>query len=178
MSAPDLTTDGQKAIWDEITKVGALSVHEIAQVTGYSNASVRRYLRKWVKEGHLERRERDGVTLWLRSNGVARPKSAAPQTPQEAMWRILRIRKAFDRNDLRLDLSQAGIEVSDSLMDGFIQTLLRAGYLKVEIRANQSRVARYRLARDTGPKPPKTARREIVIDDNTGDLMHVQGVEL
>jgi hypothetical protein len=97
------------------------------------------------------------------------------------MWRTLRILRAdTNARELAAHASTPQIQVRETAANDYLQNLHRAGYLhRVKPGHGVGRggiQARYRLIRDTGPRPPMVCRADAVYDPNLGKIVWVKPV--
>jgi hypothetical protein len=80
--------------------------------------------------------------------------------------------KSFTPTDLCAHSTSPELVVTVDEATSYCRALCAAGYLGVARKAEPGRrEAIYRLARNTGPKPPREKRVRAVIDDNTKDIV-------
>ena len=81
--------------------------------------------------------------------------------------------------DLAAHANTETVAVSQADAAAYCRALLAAGYLRVSVKASpkSAREAIYRLARDTGPRPPREKRVRAVVDANTGETHLLGGHE-
>lgn len=101
--------------------------------------------------------------------------------PQEQMWRTLRtIKGDTNARELAAHASTSQIAVAESAAKDYIKNLLIAGYLVVTDGAKgvgrRNRLARYRLIRNTGPKPPMVQKTDAIYDPNLDEVVWVRPV--
>lgn len=87
----------------------------------------------------------------------------------------MRMLGEFGYRDLTVTASTAATPIADIDAKDYLKHLYRAGYLKVTAPAHGNRPARYRLIRNTGPKPPKVQRIRQVFDPNLNEVVWSQG---
>lgn len=92
----------------------------------------------------------------------------------ERLWRGMYMQKEFTYLDL-LDTTSTSISVETA--KSYCQMLLATGYLRVLEKADpvRGRIARYRLIRNNGPKPPQIQRVKRVYDPNTREVFMPEG---
>ncbi|MEM1077427.1 MAG: FaeA/PapI family transcriptional regulator [Pseudomonadota bacterium] len=181
MSAQLKTTDNEDAVWDALIHGAPITTAEIAEKTALAEGTVRKYLNRWEDQKRVKREQEGAAALWrLRGPVEYEGVSALPSSPQEAIWRSMRVLKRFSQADLSLALKGVPSCPSEVLLRAYIQALLRAGYLKVLVKARPARgiAARYQLLRDTGPLPPDVKNREVVVDQNDQRVVAVKGARL
>ncbi len=104
---------------------------------------------------------------------------AVGRTPAENMWHAARRLRTFSPTDLAAHANTETVAVSQADAAAYCRALLAAGYLRVSVKASpkSAREAIYRLARDTGPRPPREKRVRAVVDANTGETHLLGGHE-
>lgn len=95
---------------------------------------------------------------------------------QEQMWRLLRaIANDVNARELAAHASTPPVPVRESAAADYLYHLKRAGYLTETKRGHGTGrggiQSRYRLARDTGPRPPMVGRTRTVYDPNLGRVV-------
>jgi hypothetical protein len=123
-----------------------------------------RYRRKVYR---LVRRQDDAPRL--RRDG-----SEVMRTGQELMWATMRhlLRDGFTAKDLVTFASTDEISISEVTAKSYLKHLTAAGYLQCLQPGRPRHLTRWRLkpAMNSGPKPPKILRTQIVYDPNTNAL--------
>lgn len=141
------------------------------------------YIQGLLKAGYLGKIETGRFSAC--TYHVLRPQAAAPVLDREgaalkpalgtlAMWRAMKVRKTFDADQIAADATQGGVTCTRSTARSYVNSLARAGYLRVEARAKPGTLARMRLVKDTGPNAPAITRAKVVFDRNTGELVLAQ----
>lgn len=93
---------------------------------------------------------------------------------QEAMWRTMRMLRGadFSARELAAQASTPAVPIAIVAARYYLFALRDAGYLTVSRPARQTvrggLPERYRLTRDTGPRPPMVQRTDAVYDPNLG----------
>ena len=100
---------------------------------------------------------------------------------QEQMWRTLRtIKGDTNARELAAHASTSQIAVAESAAKDYIKNLLIAGYLVVTDGAKgvgrRNRLARYRLIKNTGPRPPMVQKTDAIYDPNLDEVVWVRPV--
>lgn len=185
-----LARPGREAIWAAIRspewRHGRLfTVAQIARASGANDKTVRDYLKGLEAAGYLQHEAAGGEgypARWglVRDIGVEAPRVRADGRPvtqgvvTEQLWRGMSILKDFTTADL---LETASVRIPAETAKSYCQLLLACGYLRVLKRAEpvKGRLARYRLVRNLGPRPPQVQRVKQVWDPNTGEVFHPEG---
>lgn len=174
----DQAGGGRQAIWQAIKQMPPFfGVTDIAAITGLNRKTILDYLNGLTAGGFLGHDPappgKAGSWTLLRDVGHHAPRvrpdgSAVTQGDVNAqLWLSMIGLKDFDCRDL---IHSSPLEIADSTVRDYVKHLLAAGYLKVLVKADPSRarIARYRLIRNSGPKPPQVQRVKRVFDPNTG----------
>lgn len=177
---------GQDYIWSvilELHQQGPFSLRQISEQTNASHATVSDYVTRLKKAGYLEVVDRQptgfGKSLYFLYR-VARPTREAPRlrkdgslcppTKREGMWRTMRMINKFSYKDLVVTASpEAPIKEQDA--KDYCKHLSKAGYLVCLEEGKPGKPAVYRLARNTGPKPPMIQRVKHVYDPNLNEVV-------
>ena len=87
------------------------------------------------------------------------------------MWRAMRRLPSFTPTDIATHANAGGVEVTVLKARYYCQRLLEAEYLRVRQTAIPGqREAVYSLVSNTGPRAPKTARIQGLLDPNTSSF--------
>ncbi|KAF0674353.1 hypothetical protein PMES_03357, partial [Profundibacterium mesophilum KAUST100406-0324] len=98
--------------------------------------------------------------------------------PAENMWTAARMLTTFSPRDLAAHSTTDDVLVSEDDARLFCGFLLRGSYVRVIRKAAPGkREARYKLVRNTGPRPPVERRLRAIWDENTGQYTHIPGVD-
>ena len=181
---------GREAIWAAIRsperRAGdSFTVLDLARETGANDKTVRDYLKALTAAGYLTDAPVfcEGVAArWrlVRDVGVEAPRVRADGRPvtqgvvTEQLWRGMSILKDFTTADL---VETASVRIPAETAKSYCQLLLACGYLRVLKKAEpvKGRLARYRLVRNLGPRPPQIQRVKQVWDPNTGEVFRPEG---
>lgn len=147
--------------------------------------TVRTYLSALALGGYLERVEsepapRQAIQYTLKRRVLEAPRlnrDGAPVTQglvTLAMWRCMRVLKAFNATQLAQAASVEDFTVNASTAKTYIGYLAQAGYLATVTPSRPGVQAVYRLVRNTGPHAPAITRRKVVFDRNTGTFAELQ----
>lgn len=95
---------------------------------------------------------------------------------QEQMWRALRVLKGdINARELAAHASTSQIPVAESAAKDYLKHLKHAGYIAVTTDAKRigtvAKQARYRLARNTGPRPLMVQKTATVYDPNIDEIV-------
>lgn len=156
---------------DGLTRKALADLHQVAPST------VANYLNALLAGGYVEKIEAArGAPVWrlIRDTGFHAPRLRADGSAVTTgnatrnMWRSMRILKQFSARELSATATTTDTEVTEVHARVYCHKLLQAGYLRVIKKARPPHVAAvYRLARNTGPQPPKVQRVQQVFDPNT-----------
>lgn len=174
--------------WPVVQDMPELTRADVMRLTGMTHHMAGRALARWEAAGKVHLARSEGMKRIYRptehdvsavERHAAELRGQRKPTPQDNLWRSMRMLREFTPIDLVAVSSIPGCEVDEKKAIEFCRTCLKGGYLRVVQKARPGRrPARYRLIRDTGPKPPRHVRLTAVWDDNEGRLVHVPGVEL
>lgn len=177
----DQANPGREAIWAAIRASGArepMTAAQLVAATGAHNKTVRDYLKGLVAAGFLKLEEADGhAARWalVRDCGHEAPRVRRDGSPvtqgevTEQLWRSMYMLKEFSFADL---IQTATVTIPVETAKAYCKMLLATGYLQVKQKADPSkaRIARYKLIRNNGPKPPQIQRVKRVYDPNTREV--------
>lgn len=173
---------GQDGVWVEVRRRKTFTPLEIHHATDIPKKTITDYAKRLVAGGVLEEIEGDGTSprfTLIRDMGVHTPrfrKNGEPVTQgmgNQNIWRSMRMMAEFSPLDLAAHSSTDTVEVSEATVRSYCTHLLRAGYLRVLVKAVPGkRQARYRLIKNTGPLPPKIQRVKQVFDPNLNQVVH------
>lgn len=184
----DESNPGRDAIWAAVRALHmairresgpSFTVADVVAMTGANEKTARDYFKGLTAAGYLQQQpiQPGAVTRWLlvRDIGVEAPRVRADGTAveqgsiTERLWRGMYMQKEFTYLDL-LDTTSTSISVETA--KSYCQMLLATGYLRVLEKADpvRGRIARYRLIRNNGPKPPQIQRVKRVYDPNTREV--------
>lgn len=142
----------------------------ILEEAGDSAGSFHRATYRLVKDEGIEapRVRKDGTRV---TQGLA----------QEQMWRTLRMNKGdINARELASHASTTAIPVAETAAKDYFKHLHAAGYLEVTEAAvskgRRNRLARYRLIKNTGPRPPMVQKTDAIYDPNLGEVVWVRPV--
>jgi hypothetical protein len=170
----------------------SFTITDIFDQTHVNRHTIRSYLKSLVLADYLERIEpaRDATCedAAIRYRVTADPvpwhaprlnrdgKPVTQGSGVENMWRTMRMLGQFSPRDIAAHATTDIVSVSEATAKAYCSNLLRAGYLKVMIRAQPpKKQAVYRLIRNTGPNPPMIQRTKRVFDPNTQKAYPVGG---
>lgn len=170
------------AAWAVAERLGTFTYAEVGAQAHISKDVAVPLVRQWVADKRCELVEEGG-----KGKGAAhvfrvlvrRVRPGRPGSALQNLWNAMRGLRSFTPTDLAAHACTDLLEVSKDTARAYCQTLLRAGYLKVERTAIPGRrEAIYRLIRNSGPRPPQERRVRAVFDENVGKVVHVEGGEL
>lgn len=133
---------------------------------------------EWVINGYVtdttpEVRMRKVYRLTPKAQELKRAKETEKtrvQNPLGNMWLAMRHLPSFTFRDICMHATTDKISVSETEAREYCMALSKAGYLRVEAKANGKSLARYRLIRNTGPTPPELCRVQAVFDRNRNSI--------
>lgn len=177
----DRSGPGREAIWLAIrlTAGQPFTAGEIAAAANANDKTVRDYLKGLVAAEYVSQvPATEGLPArWTltRDIGHEAPRVRPDGSPvsqgaaTEQLWRGMYMLKDFSFLDL---VETASIPIAPDTAKSYCRMLLATGYLRVLTKADpvKGRVARYRLLRNNGPKPPQIQRVKQVYDPNTQEV--------
>lgn len=177
----DKSNPGRDMLWAAMRSRGedAFSVSEIAGSTGANTKTARDYCNGLTAAGYLKADPPSAgqPARWrlVRDIGHEAPRVRRDGTPvtqgnvNEQLWRGMYILKEFTYLDL---IETASVEIPVETAKAYCKMLLATGYLRVLRKADPAKncVARYRLIRNNGPKPPQVQRVKRVYDPNSREV--------
>ena len=183
----------RQRIWERI-RARRGKDFSLAEITiGHEVVStVRDYIRGLEAAGHIAvTREYSLHTAkrWklVRDNGVEAPRVRRDGTPvtmglaQEQMWRALRMLKSdTNARELAAHASTPQIPVAESAAGDYLRNLCQASYLECtqegKGRGRGGIQARFRLVKNTGPRPPMVQRVDAIFDPNLGAVVWIKPI--
>lgn len=176
----DKKSPGRDDIWTAIRLMEAapFTVAEIVKKTGANNKTARDYLTGLTAAGYLQQQPEDpgAPARWalVRDIGHEAPRvrqdgSAVTQgTVNEQLWRGMTMLREFTFVDL---IETASVTIQEETAKAYCKMLLATGYLRVLRKAEPTsgKIARYRLIRNNGPRPPQIQRKKVIFDPNTNE---------
>lgn len=177
---------GREAIWAKIRAFGTFTLRDLRDATDIKPRTITGYLTGLTAAGYLETALLDGRRTWrlVRDTGIDAPRVRADGSEvrqgrgTENLWRTMKILGQFTVAELAATAATDEVAISELTARSYVKALARAGYLAVLPRAGQNDPARYRFARDTGPKPPQIQRVKLVFDPNTREQIAIDGAEV
>lgn len=191
----------RQRLWDRIRQLNGerFEVFEIligAEVKSESTA--REYICGLTNAGYLERsesattagptsRRKSASYKLVRDVGVEAPRvrrdgsTVTMGLAQEQMWRTLRTLKGdTNARELAAYASTPDIPVEEIAAKSYLKALYAADYLlrtaEGKGRGKGGIQARYRLQKNTGPRPPMVQRTDALYDPNLGDVVWIKPV--
>lgn len=177
---------GRDVIWEWIRTLGAFTLRDLTDATDIKPRTITGYLTGLVAAGYLETELLEGRRTWrlIRDTGIEAPRVRADGTEvtqgrgTENLWRTMKILRQFTVAELAATAATDEVAISEATARSYTQALARADYLAVLPRNAPNAPARYRFARDTGPKPPQIQRVKLVFDPNTQEQIAIDGAEV
>jgi hypothetical protein len=187
--AAKLKPQGRQGVWTAMRarRHRPFTLVEIRDATDIPSGTVLNYARALALAGFLELQSADPAhpfssAIYLLANdcGAEAPrldKTGKPVTQglgREQMWRAMKMLSGagdFDYRDLAITARTDVVPVAEETAEDYVKYLAKAGYLALTHAAsNAGRLARYRLVRNTGARPPVVTRLRTVFDPNLGKL--------
>lgn len=167
---------------------GYFTVAGVMEKSSVKRKTVRSLIEGLERSGHVGRRaERpNGAAaleyVLLRDNGVEVPRVNRQGEPvrrglvQEQIWRTLSVMPG-DTNQLELaaHASTPQVPVTPKAAESYLRWLVKAGYVQMTkpgYGGSHPKLARYRMCRRSGPKPPVILEFRSVYDPNTGEVVY------
>lgn len=177
----DQASSPRDLIWAAIRarQSSPFTVADLTDSTSAHPKTIRDYCKGLVAAGYLQAQPALAGQLasWIliKDSGVETPRirpdgSAVTQgVVNEQLWRGMVIMAEFSYLDL---IQTATVPIPVETAKGYCKMLLATGYLRVLVKAEPSvgRIARYRLVRNKGPKPPQIQRVKRVFDPNSREV--------
>lgn len=178
----------RQRLWDRIRALKGADF-ELAEITlgAECKATVRDYVVGLERAGYLALTQASDPRTpkrWrlVRDAGAEAPRVRKDGTPvtmglaQEQMWRTLRMMKGdLNARELAAHAGTPEIPVREAAAADYLGNLHRAGYLEcVKPGKGTGRggiQARYRLVKNTGPRPPMVCRTHAIYDPNLGRIV-------
>lgn len=163
--------------WARAKELGEFQSTDLMVAAGVGPSVVHRHISIWEEKGLIEviRKDPSGRVFRVIQDGPAIPQHRVVETPFGNMWRAMRMMREFSPIDLAAHSTTETVKVSEDEALDYCGSLARAGYLRVTKRHDDPKMARYRLVRNTGPKPPRERRVRGVEDENTGSFVRFAG---
>lgn len=181
----DQAGDTRQTIWSAIKACdGPFTVTQIASATQVNRSTVYDYLKGLSAAKFLSYTATPlgQLGLWqlIKDNGFHAPRvrrDGSPSVQREAteqMWQSMSALREFTFRDL---IETAAIPITEATARDYCCHLLAAGYFRVLAKANPAKgqIARYRLIRPSGPRPPQIQKVKRVFDPNTGEVFPGSG---
>lgn len=182
---------GRDVIWAAIRKLRDFSLLDLEHETRVKVATIRTFVRGLVRAHYLEvsaaaHRDENGRQIafrWrlVKDTGVEAPRVTRDGKPvtqgqsRQQLWRAMRSARTFTHGELAYIASTDTCVVSEVDAKSYVLLLARAGYLVVIEKGNPRHQSVYRLAKNTGPKPPQIQRFKQVWDPNLKQVMWTSG---
>lgn len=175
MAAPVTREDNQEHVWEVAKAHAEFTVHELSAASHRSVDYVRASLRDWKGAGYVEQAgKRARHTLWKITDkegapvSIKTPTQSARSAPERMWFAIRKATSIFNADDLAMWTNTPDLLITPEDAQVYCRTLLRAGYLRCEVKADGAgRRASYRLVKNTGPRPPELRRIRALWDPNT-----------
>jgi hypothetical protein len=182
-----MTHDWTKAA--ESTAQAALALAVTLDRFGYADLAkkmeksmtwARNQVRAWLDAGIIEQLPNvEGEAWQWRVTDSAKARlviAVKTRSPEQNMWTAMRQLKSFSPRELAAHATTETTSVTLEMAQDYCRSLLGAGYLTVVKKAIPgSRLAIYRLVKNTGPRPPRAKRVRAVVDDNTETVTVIGG---
>lgn len=153
---------------------------DLAKKMEKSMTWARRQVRAWIDAGIIEQLPVvEGEAWQWRMTASAKAGlvlAVKTRSPELNMWTAMRQLKSFSPRELSAHATTETTAVTLEMAQDYCRALMGAGYLTVVKKAVPgSRLAIYRLIKNTGPRPPRAKRVRAVVDDNTETVTVIGG---
>jgi len=177
---------GRQAMWEAMRRLKQFTLADLG--VEWDRDSLREYVWRLEAGGFLKQEGekapfKPNVYLLVRDVGLEAPRLQKDGSVslmgqgREHMWRAMKMLPSFNVVDLAISASTEDVQVAENEARDYVKHLERAKYLVIVKPATPTSKAVYRLARNTGPKPPMVTRAKIVFDPNLGKIAWVEQVE-
>lgn len=167
-------SDMERDAWSKVEALAEFHWSDL-EAAGVVRDTAQSFVRRWEASGRIRCIRKDQHRkIYVNAERAIPvvPSVDHKPTPEGNMWRAMRRMAQFTPVDLAAQSNAGGVEVSIDKARRYCRDMLKAGYLKVrETAIPGRREARYQLIRNTGPQPPRRAKRTGVEDPNTGDFV-------
>jgi len=178
---------GRQAMWEAMRGLWRFTRADLDYLN-VERDTVRSYLRSLVKAGYVvvavsQGHHAPAVYELVNDVGMEAPRLRRDGSPveqgqaREHMWRAMKMLPSFNFLDIAVTAGTEEVRVTEQDAKDYVKHLWRAKYLAVLKPATKRTKAVYKLARNTGPKPPMVTRAKIVFDPNLGKIAWVEEVE-
>ena len=153
---------------------------DLAKKMDKSMTWARNQVYAWQKAGIIESvpQPDNAPWKWRVKDDAKVTVTGKTRSPEQNMWAAMRQLKSFSARDLAAHATTENTEVTPEMAQEYCRTLLGASYLSVARKAVPgSRLAIYRLVKNTGPRPPRPKRVRAVVDDNTATVTVIGGAQ-
>lgn len=176
----------RERMWNITQAHEEITAHELSAASGFSVDTAAKALRDWVRSGHVTEAGKRGARKCFKLTGKAGKPPVMGEdgnpvilnaTAEERMWFAMRKSGGvFSANDVSMWANSESLPVSVSDAGKYCRSLLDAGYLRCEVKADgKGRPALYRMIRDTGPRAPIERRMRGLLDPNTNQYRLLGG---
>jgi hypothetical protein len=160
---------------------GGFSVSDISEITGASEAAVKRRVedlagRELLLPAKIKHPEHGKSAVMYRAlpNALVKRRETvgdAREIRRRHMWTAMRTMPRVSIIDMAFNATTDEVTISLSMAFAYVNALEAAGLLMRAGRpgaASADRVYRLRPSANTGPKPPRSIDKTSVVDPNTG----------
>lgn len=175
---------GRQAMWEAMRALRRFTLADLDHLN-VERDTIKTYVRSLVQGGYLNAERQAGTGgryapaayELVRDVGLEAPRLRRNGTPvlqgqaREQMWRAMKMLGQFTPRDLSVTASTEAVAVNEEDAKSYVKHLFAAGYLAVLRPGKPPRTqGLYRLAKNTGPKPPMVTRAKVVFDPNLGRI--------
>lgn len=171
-------SENYEIAWARACELGRFRFADLIDTTGMALSTIQRWVMQWRMDGKVKVNGRSDagqvfeVIEGLRAGAVRQP---SREGPMEKLWRAMRMMREFTAIDLASHACTMDVLVSESDAEEYCRLLARGEYLRVRAKETPTRPARYRLVRDTGPRPPRLRQVRGIYDPNTEEFAQFAG---
>lgn len=174
MSAPDLKTNAQADIWRMASGLPNFTIAELTIAAQHPVQTVRFQVTGWLRDGHAIEVGQDTGSAGASPKRFSVIKSKTkPFGPKlQRIWQSIRRNPNFSVVDIAAFATIPEEEVTMEEVQKYIRMLLDAGYVRQTVAARRGEgPARYKLVKNTGPRPIEARRITVTLDLNTGEVI-------
>jgi hypothetical protein len=171
----------RRAAWGCIRDVAGFTTHDLMDATGHSIEWCRKTIRHWRAEGMISEHGR-AETGQMRYRALPEAEDRETtfgrerQTPEFAMWRMMRRLRRFTPDDVHLVANTEERPLSLRDVQQYCSLLAEAGVIDCVRRKRFGRApARYVLKGQPGPFPPRLMRVPALYDPNKEQFQVLSG---
>jgi hypothetical protein len=164
------TSQKSEQIWEEARALAEFHAEDLVKF-GVHISTARYYVNRWEQLGRIRLVRRDARNRRYFCN-VEHPVNPlepvdGPATPEGNMWRAMRLLPQFSPTDLAAHANVGEVAVTVDDASRYCRILTAAGYLRArQTHIPGTREPLYQLIENTGPRAPRPARLQGLLDPN------------